>query len=346
VTTCIPICVFCRLEDLIQKRDSYMTDLEQFHDLIQQMNQHVATLTQKKNDRAKELEDTNDQLTRLTESVGVLKDTISNQELSVDDARKMQSELKGVEEATERAIALRDERRSSLWEVESELEKIRSNVETLVSDYNSNYEELRLLPLVSSKGLQMKAILNNGAAQDIEPRNLLQVDLQGVVQPTLESLREAYGTQFAEAKQQYQQALDDVEISEEAFTEAMEMHRIVNGKIDKCEEIMEAEQDAQNAKLGVRTREVEALETKVMSLRDPVALEEQIAMFERQCVELETMRQQYHEENIARKRAVFDEINQACSAIEDYDQFCVQKIADANQYRKQKQAGYGELKLP
>jgi len=88
------------------------------------------------------------------------------------------------------------------------------------------------------------------------------------------------------------------------------------------------------------------LETKVASLLHPVALEEQMAMFERQCAELEAMRQQYEEENIARKKAVCDEINQTCSAMEDYDQFCVQKIAHVNEYRKQKRASYGKLQLP
>ena len=331
---------------MIQKRDSYKTDLEEFHDLIQQMKQHVATLNQKKNDRTKELEDTKTQLARLTEHVGVLKDTISNQELSVDDVRKMQSDLKAVEEATEGAIALRDQRRSSLWEVESELETIWSKVENLVFDYNSNYEELRQLPLLSSKGLQMKAVLDKDAAQDDETSKLLNVDLVGVVQPALASLREAYGTQFAEVKQQYQQALDDLELSEEAFTEAMEKHRIVKGKIDKYEELMEAEQEAQNAKLGVRTREVEALEAKVAALRDPVALEEQMAMFERQCAELEAMRQKYVEENIARKKAVCDEINQAISAMEDYEQYCAQKIAEVTEYKRMKRASYGKLQTP
>jgi SMC interacting uncharacterized protein involved in chromosome segregation len=121
------------LEDLIQKRDFYKTDLEQFHDLIQQMKQHVAILTQKKNDRANELQNTNAQFAILTEHVGVLRDTISNQELSVDDVRKMQIFHFAPDE---RAIALRDQRRNSLWEVESELETIWSKVENLVSDYN------------------------------------------------------------------------------------------------------------------------------------------------------------------------------------------------------------------
>jgi kinetochore protein NDC80 len=310
------------------------------------MNQHVDTLTQKKNDRTKELNDTNAQLAKLTERVGALKETISKQELSVDDIRKMQSELKGVEEATQRAITLRDQRRSSLWEIESELEKTWADVESLVSDYNSNYGELGLLPLVSSKGFQMKAVLNKSAAQDSDPKKLLGVDLQGTVQPSLVSLREEYGGLSTDCKQQYQQALDDLELSEEAFTEAMEKHRIVDGKIDKCEETMEAEREAQDAKLGVRTREAEAMESKVASLRDPVVLEEQMALYERQCAELEAVRQQYEEENVARKKAVCDEINQACSAMEEYDHYYLQKIADVKQYRDEKRSNYGKLQPP
>lgn len=337
---------FNRLEELIQKRDSYKTDLEQFQDLLQQMNQHVETLTEKKNDRTTELQETNAQLAKLTERVTALKDAIAKQELSVDDVRKMQSELKGVEEATERAIKLRDQRRSSLWEIDSELEKTWTDVETLVSDYNTNYGELSLLPLVSSKNLQMRAVLNKNAAQDKDPKKLLAVDLQDEVQPSLGSLRVEYGELSIESKHQYQQALDDLELSEEAFTEAMEKNRIVDGKIDKCEETMEAEREAQDAKLGVRSRETESLETKVASLRDPVALEEQMAQFERQCAELEAMRQHHEEENLARKKAVCDEIDQACSAMEDYDQFCLQKIADINEYRKVKRGTYGDLQLP
>ena len=46
------------LEEYTKKRDGYATDLEQFHDLIQQMDEHVSALKQKKKDRAHELEET------------------------------------------------------------------------------------------------------------------------------------------------------------------------------------------------------------------------------------------------------------------------------------------------
>ena len=334
------------MEDLIQKRQNYETDLEQFHDLIQQMDQHVATLVQKKDDKTTKLSETNEKLAKLTERVEKLKDNLNKQDLSLEDVQKMKSEQKGVEEATERALALRDQRRSTLWEMESELEKIWGTVETLVSDYNSNHGELGLLPLVSSKGVDMRAILNKEGAQASDPTKLLAIDLPGVIQPTLSSLREEYSDLATEYKEKYQKALDNLEKSEEAFTEAMEKQRIVEGKIDKCEETMEAEREAHEAKLGVRMREVESMETKVASLRDPVALEEQMTQFERQCAELEAMRQQYEEDNLARKKAVCDEIEHACAAMEEYDQFCLQKVAEVRDYRDDKRAGYGALEVP
>mmetsp|Transcript_26886 Transcript_26886/g.50332 ORF Transcript_26886/g.50332 Transcript_26886/m.50332 type:complete len:445 (-) Transcript_26886:1580-2914(-) len=334
------------LEELVQKRESYATDLEQFHDLIQQMDQHVATLNQKKKDGTKELEETNRKLNELTDRVQKLKETVKNQELSLEDVQKMQNERKGVEEATDRAIALRDQRRSTLWEIEAELDKLWNELETLVSDYNSNLGELNLLPLVSSKGIEMKAIIDKDGAQDPNPARLLAVDMQQAVLPALTAFRDEFASLISECKWKYQEALDQLEQSEEAFTEAMEKHRIVEHKIDKCEETMEAEREAQEAKLGVRVREAESIENKVASLRDPVALEEQMAQFERQCAELEAMRQQYEEENLARKKAVCDEIEQACSAMQEYDQFCLKKIAEVHEYRKDKRASYGELRLP
>jgi kinetochore protein NDC80 len=334
------------LKELVEKRNSYATDLEQFQDLIQQMDEHVAMLNQKKEDRTKDLEETNEKLAKVTAHVKELKEKITNQELSVEDVKKIQNERKGVEEATDRAIALRDERRSALWEIESEVERLWNEIESLVCDYNSTLGELNLLPLVSSEEVEMKAVLDKNSVLDSDPTKLLGVDLHGVVQNALSSFREEYTTMSSDCKWKYQESLDNLEQSEEAFTEAMERNRIVERKIDKCEETMEAERETLEAKLAIKTREAESMETKVASLRDPVALEEQMAKFERQCAELEAMRQQHEEDYLARKKAVCEEIDKACQAMEEYDQFCLKKIDEVHQYKKEKRAKYRELKLP
>jgi kinetochore protein NDC80 len=310
------------------------------------MEQHVAKLTQQKKDLSSELEVTKMKLAKASARIKELNENIANQDLSLEDVQKMENERKGVEEAIDRALVLRDQRRSAMWEIESELEKLWSDLESFASDYNSNLGEINALDVVAAKGVQMKATVDKGAAQDSDPTKLLAVDLPGLVHPTMLSCREEYTKLLSESKWLYQEALDQLETSEEEFTESLEKLRIIESKIDKCEEVMEAEREAQEAKLGVRAREAESMEAKVASLRDPVALEEQMAQFERQCAELEALRQQYEEENVARKKAVCDEIDQACLAMKEYDEFCLSRIKEVQQYRQEKLATYGKLSLP
>ena len=82
------------MEDLFKKRDSYATDLEQFHDLIDQMDQHVAKLKQKKSDQSAELEETNKKLATVASKIEKLEVTIKEQEFSVEDVQKMETERK------------------------------------------------------------------------------------------------------------------------------------------------------------------------------------------------------------------------------------------------------------
>ena len=310
------------------------------------MDQHVAKLKEKKNNQSEELEETSKNFAAIASKVEKLKESIGNQELSLDDVQKMKNERKGVEEAFERAFSLRDQRRSALWEIESEVEKSWTDLESFISDYNSHVGDLKLLPMVASKGVEMTAVIDKDAALDPNPSKLLAIDLPGSIQPVLTPCQEEYSSLISDSKWKYQEALDKLEKSEEAFTEALERHRIVENKIDKCEEIMEAEREVQDAKLGVRIREAESIETKVASLRDPVALEEQMAQFERQCAELEAMRQQYEEDNVARKTAVCEEVDRALLAIQEYDKFCLDKIMEVQQYKKNNRSNYGKLKIP
>ena len=335
-----------RMQDLAKKRDSYATDLEQFHDLINQMDDHVTKLKQKKTGQSEELEETSKKLETITSKVQKLKESIEQQELSLEDVQKMQNERKGIEEATERALTLKDQRRSALWEIESEVESCWTKVESYVSDYNAHAGDLKILPVVSQKGVEMTAVIDKEATLDTDPSKLLQVDLSGTIQPTLKGCHEEYSTMTSDAKWKYQEALDKLEKSEEMFTEAMERNRIVENRIDKIEGTMEAEREAQDAKLGVRSRELESIETKVNSLRDPVALEEQMSKFEQQCAELEALRQQHEEDNVARKAAVCEEVDRAILAIQEYDQFCMEKISEVKQYQQTTRSSYGSLETP
>ena len=95
---------------------------------------------------------------------------------------------------------------------------------------------------------------------------------------------------------------------------------------------MESERKTQEAKLAVRKREVQAIESSVVSINDPVALEEQLARYERQCAEMEALRLKQQEENLAKKKAVENVIEAACQAIMELETFCKAKTAEAHDY--------------
>jgi SMC interacting uncharacterized protein involved in chromosome segregation len=329
-----------------KKKEDYAIDLQQFKDLIQQMDQHVATLSQKKKERTNELAETSTRLDRANTRVEELKQAVISQDLSVEDVQKMQAEQKGVDEAIQRAADLKEKLRKSSWGTNTTLEKAWNELESAISEYSTLLSELDLLPLVSAKAIDMKIKVNKAAALENSQSKLLGVDLVSRVNPAILESKQEYSGKSSDAKWKYQEALDKLNASEEALSEATEKLKIMQDKQARCEETLEGERDAQEAKLAVRLREAEAMKTKVASLRDPVALEEQMASYERQCAELEALRMSYQEENVARKKAVCDEIEMACQAIKDYEAHCLQKAAELQQYVLDKKSNYGTVKLP
>jgi plasmid stabilization system protein ParE len=109
---------------------------------------------------------------------------------------------------------------------------------------------------------------------------------------------------------------------------------------------MEREREQQEAALAVRLREVDAIESKIESLRDPAALEEQIARYQRQCTQLEALQMKHQEENVSQKKAVQDEINAALRAITEHNDYVRKQFAELQQYVLRKKAALGRVVAP
>ena len=334
------------LQHHVERREDLFESLEGLGDVMTPMNDELEEREQQKTELTNKLEETNRQLERVAARIDELKVTIDSQELSVEDTKKMKNELEGIEEAYDRTITLRDQRRKTLWDIDSELKKSWNDLETVLSDYNAQLSELNLLPLVSAKSINMRATLDKAAVDDADMTKLIGVDLVASVIPALASSKQQYNEKLSESKWKFQEALDKLESSEEGFTESHDKLKIIDAKIGKCEETLQAERNANDGKLAVRVREAVSMETRVVALRDPVALEEQMAQYERQCTELESLRQKHEEQNIARKRDVSEEIQRACNAIMEYDERCSKQINEIQIYRKDIEGAMGELTVP
>ena len=95
---------------------------------------------------------------------------------------------------------------------------------------------------------------------------------------------------------------------------------------------MRTAQEAHDKAIGIRQREIALLEEKIASLRDPVALEEQMASYERQCSQLEALRLEHSETNVKLRKAVRVEIQTACEKMAQHDRFCVEQLQAVQQH--------------
>ena len=328
---------FLRLENLTKKREDYSNDLGQFRDLIRQMDDHIEALNTKVVERSEELGTTNEKLDKINKHVEELKKTLEKQAVSLGDIYKVQSELKGVEEAIERCFAVKEKLRKSKWESEEQLSNHFTELETLISEFNAALSEISLLPSMDERAASLKVALDKSQVLQKDQTKLLGVDLENTVKPALAEYKAMYVQKAKSTHQDNQQALDDLEISKEKLTQCIDNLKSLEAQRTRAEESFESEQKAQEAKLALRIQEVEAIELSVSSINDPVALEEQMAAYERQIAELEALRYKQQEENLAMKKEVENEIEAACQAVMEMQNFCQAKAAEVSQYWMMKQ---------
>ena len=327
-----------------QKRESYATDLEQFHDLINQMDGHKQALEQQIKERTAELKQTNEKFEKMNSYIADLKITISSQEMNIDDLSAMESELKGLSEAMDRALSLRDERRKTLAAAEKELQIVCTKLEEIVEQYNSRLSDLQLSPEHAPTLAKLKASLKKENLAETDQSKVICVNLKQTAIPTIDSWMDDFRTENRKVKAEYQDTLDRVPTVKDACKAAENKLLIIQEKTSKCETTLQNEQTAHDAKLAVHRREVEAMEKKVAARRNPITLEEQIAAYERQCAELEALRVQHEEDNVARRLAVQDEIEQAIQLMKDHEDLLRRKRQEVAEYWEKKELR--KLKVP
>jgi kinetochore protein NDC80 len=321
-----------RLPSYMKKREDYAIDLEQFHDLIRQMNEHKTTLEKKVKEKNTELKKTNEQLLKMSQHVDELRKSVATQELSVDDLHKIESEIKGLNEALERTLALKEQRSKKLSFHEEELIKFTLDVDSVVTSYNTKLADLLHFPDMKSQLSNSKLQFNRDNLLLPDQRQIVGIDIQKEAHSLIVLCQDEYVGKHARAKENYHDELDNAEHVEERNKLSVEKLSIVTDKKIKCEQTLESERDSFSGSVTVRQRELDSMERKISSLRDPIALEEQMAAYERQCAELESLRIEHQEENIAKKKAVTAEIYAACKAMNEHDEKFKQAVTQADEY--------------
>jgi kinetochore protein NDC80 len=338
-------CLLNSLPLYTKKREDYAIDLEQFHDLIRQMDDHKSMLEKKVKEKKAELAKTNDQLEKCSNEVDELKRTIATQKLSVDDVQKIESEIKGIHEALDRTAAVKEQRRKNVTAHEEELIKFCYTVDSVVTSFNTKLIDLLEVPELVSILKNKKLSFNRDNLLLDDQREILGADIQQQVQPLILRYQDDYVERLSKGKEQYQDEMDEMEATIERNKVVLEELSVLRDKKIKMEQTLSSEVEIASATLAVRQRELDTIERKVTSLRDPVALEEQLATYDRQCAELESLRIDQQEENIAKKKSVVEEINTACTAMKDYEDKLQETMKTAANHWNSKRETLHSLKI-
>jgi SMC interacting uncharacterized protein involved in chromosome segregation len=334
------------LPEYKQKRESHATDVEQFHDLYRKMVDQKKQFEQKVNERTIELAQVNEKLEKMTTHINELKQSIHEQEFSIEDVYRMESEINGLNEATDRAVILRDQKRKALISTEAELAIVCNDLDSKVAEFSGKIAELRLVPELGSKFSHIRVTMNKDMLSQTDLSNTIGVDLVQHVQSTAKASKHEYVSKVEQSKMQLQHLLDETNHLDDSNKESEAKLQIANDKMSKSEQTLETDQKTQESLLAVRKRELESIEQKIASLQDPVALEEQMAAYERQCAELVALRREREENNMSQKRSVMLEISQACQLMEEHDTYCAKQVAEVKQYWNEQSMGIGEIVVP
>ena len=327
----------------MKKREDYASDLEQFQDLIKQMQENKLAFVNKIEERQKSLDAANSRIERLSNTIDELERRIAEQELSLEDAKKLEVERKSHTEARERVLNKRKELSTELSRHESDVAALIDTVDDAVSRYNAKISDMSVVPLVGHIYGALKAELHKDNLLQADQSSMVGVDLCGEVQETVQSHQPEVDRRTKEKARTYQDSLDDLQNLDNVKKEAMVKLNILERELTKLNDTLQQEQVAHEAKVTVRQREVDAMKDKVGSLRDPVALEEQMASFELQCAELEALQVRHKEENINQKQNVLKAISDACSLMEEHDVFVRRISAEVKDYWAQKKASLREV---
>jgi len=325
--------------ELEKRQEDLSSDLEKFHQLIEQLNDHKAALEKKVESRSAELERNQVDLSTIQEQVVELKAKVACQDLSAEDVRRMQGERARVEDGLEKALAFKQQYSKDLWEAETELTKVCDELEAAASVFNSKATELQLVPETAkhSQGKKFKIVVKKELAEESDTNLMLgNVDIKNEARPVIAQLKETMTGNMNVAKQELLNLLDQEEQAEEQLNEALSLATTLENRARRAEEQYTKEKEQLDATIAELVAETEEAETKTTQLRDPMALETAIARNQTRLNQLKALREEKLEAAAARKEAVHNEILKALNMCADHKDYIQMQLGELKSYGEEK----------
>lgn len=337
--------IIFRLPAYDKKRNDYATDLEQFHDLIRQMDEHKKALERKVQERTAALAEKNTELGRLRDEKEALKQTSATQVLSIDDLPKLENAQKQADEAFARTTHTKDRLKAIISEYQEKLDTSGACLEQNMAEYNQLIAELATNPRFKDfVSMKVTSNLNKDKLHSTQDE-LLGVDLYETVHPLISRCQRDLSNKTGETKDELQEHLDKVDKIEAVNKEKAAKLKILLEKYGRCEGMLMQQTESLESVLAVRQRELAAMEQTVQSIQQsPGTVEEQVARLERERAELEALRLQRQQKYAVQEKTVRAKIEQALNLMLQQEEYTQRRLAQLRDYWGTKRATLVSIK--
>jgi len=318
------------LPDSRQRLEDLATDVEKFHELVFQLNEHKATLAKKVEDSTIEVKKKEHALEKKKAKVNHLRSLVETQECSIDGIHKLEHEKANLEEKIQMMAKAKQEIEDGTLRTAMDVKTRLDELCAVVEVYNRQIEESGA---EESKKFQIS--IQKCLAHEVDESMLLGgVDMRNDVLPSWNDEKRELLDKAKQFRRDIMSLTDSKESSEQAVSEIQDEAELLVQEKRRVNDTRTREKEEQDRLLLSREKEVTEKNSLVHSLRDPNSLEASILEYDNQVLELEALRKERQDTNLSRKQMVLKEFNAFMQAYAELQSYQEDQLKQLEEYKE------------
>jgi kinetochore protein NDC80 len=292
------------LSEFHSRRANYLSDLQKFTKLIEQVQAHKATLIRKLEEKKQELKERKEAMENMKLEKASLDKALSEQQITPFEVQRMNHQRQMCDEALQLLSKQKETVQNDIWQAEMQVSKKLSDVEHNVREFNAAAMALQMIPANAkyANGINFELRLNSNARTYDQ---LLNVDLKKVVKTELNLLKQKLSDKIVMAQKELRESREKVATTTEQSNELKDRVANCESRRKKYQDSFTQEREKLHADLTKIVSGIEDLELEVRKLKGErnsavMQSEKKLISLEQEFVELEKAyakeRQEIHQD--------------------------------------------------
>ena len=315
------------IPELESKRKDALRQQHRLQQEVEEAKKLKESLKVKIDGRKTEIEKTKNENSSLNKEIAVLKDRIASQEISPEDVLNMINERERLEEAQCVASEHRQVLQRKIWECEMSLRDKVQALEDTVRAYHSIAEDLKMVPQSArnARGENLSIDLDIRAKRR---EGLLKTAVKKTILPVLQDVKKELNDTTLELRAELmgeQDSLAEIQSQHQELKEAFDSYEV---KLRRAEAAYKREKESLDQSNEIQSRELDAMESRLLQLRDTTTEEVKINSATRRIAEVQATRTARQSEHQRKRTEMIEAIMDVVSLAANHREVVQTKLED------------------